>query len=97
MKSIEEPPKRTTFIFLTKSKEEILPTIVSRSQCFKLSGLKEKLIAAYNSGIKTVYVPEENQKDLFDIPEQILNCLEIKLVNNFEKIYDDVFRKNNVD
>ena len=68
-----------------------------KGRILKVGGLKEKLIAAYNSGIKTVYVPEENQKDLFDIPEQILNCLEIKLVNNFEKIYDDVFRKNNVD
>ena len=37
LKSIEEPPKNTCFIFLTKSREDILPTISSRSQIFKLS------------------------------------------------------------
>ncbi len=36
LKSIEEPPQNTTFVFLTKSKEDILPTIVSRSLVFKL-------------------------------------------------------------
>lgn len=42
LKSIEEPPEKTTFVFLTKSKEDILPTIVSRCQAFKLSGDKEQ-------------------------------------------------------
>ena len=37
LKSIEEPPERTTFVFLTNSKENILPTIVSRCFAFKLS------------------------------------------------------------
>ena len=37
LKSIEEPPERTTFVFLTTTKENILPTIVSRCQVFKLS------------------------------------------------------------
>ncbi len=43
LKSIEEPPIRTTFIFLTKAREDILPTIVSRCLVFKLSGQKENL------------------------------------------------------
>lgn len=43
LKSIEEPPKNTTFIFLTKSKEDILQTIVSRCQSFKLSSKKKTL------------------------------------------------------
>ena len=62
----------------------------------KVGGLKEKIIAAYNSGIKTIYVPSENQKDLFVIPEQIINNIEIKLVDKFENIYEDLFRKNNM-
>ncbi|MBR2068873.1 MAG: hypothetical protein IJ877_03840 [Candidatus Gastranaerophilales bacterium] len=37
LKSVEEPPENTTFVFLAKSKEDILSTIVSRSQVFKLS------------------------------------------------------------
>ena len=67
-----------------------------KGRILKIGGLKEKLIAAYNSGIKTVYVPEENQKDLFEIPEQVIGNLDIKLVNNYENIYDDLFRKNNI-
>lgn len=70
LKSIEEPPKRTTFVFLTKSKEEILPTIVSRCQTFKLSGLKEKLnytdIAAYVSEY-----PNIDYKIAFEISDNI--------------------------
>ncbi|MBQ8476350.1 hypothetical protein IJ531_04735, partial [bacterium] len=38
LKSVEEPPENTTFVFLAKSREDILSTIVSRSQVFKLSG-----------------------------------------------------------
>lgn len=38
LKSIEEPPKRVTFIFLTKNKEDLISTIVSRSNVFKLTG-----------------------------------------------------------
>jgi len=67
-----------------------------KGRILKVGGLKEKIIAAYNNGIKTVYVPEENQKDLFEVPEQIINDMEIKLVSNYETIYDEVFRKNNV-
>ena len=65
-----------------------------KGRILKVGGLKEKLIAAYNSGIKKVYIPEDNQNDLFDIPEQVIGNLEIKLVNNYETIYDEVFRKN---
>ena len=43
LKSVEEPPKNTTFVFLAKSKEDILSTIVSRSQVFKLSAIPKEL------------------------------------------------------
>ena len=53
LKYIEEPPENTTFVFLAKSKEDILPTIVSRSQVFKLSSIPDKInysdIATYLS------------------------------------------------
>ena len=67
-----------------------------KGRILKVGGIKEKIISAYNSGIKTVYIPEENQKDLFEIPEQIIEKLQIKLVNNYETIYDEIFRKNNI-
>lgn len=44
LKSIEEPPKRTTFIFLTQNREDLISTIVSRSVVFKLSAPKPKSV-----------------------------------------------------
>ena len=42
LKSVEEPPLRTTFVFLTKNRADLLNTIVSRSQCFKLPTAQPK-------------------------------------------------------
>jgi len=64
-----------------------------KGNILKVGGLREKLIAAYNNGIKIVYVPEDNSLDLKDIPKQILTNLEIKLVNNFNIIYKDLFEE----
>ena len=74
LKSIEEPPKRTTFVFLTKSKEDILPTIVSRSQVFKLSGLKEKLNYTDISNLISNY-PNIDYKIALDISSNIQNYI----------------------
>ena len=71
--------------------------ITLKGRILKVGGIKEKVIAAYNNNIKKLYIPEENSKDLFDIPEQILNKMEIKLVNHYDTIYEEIFRKNNID
>ncbi len=67
-----------------------------KGRILRVGGLKEKIIAAYNNGIKTIYVPEENQKDLFEVPKEIIDNIEIKLISNYETIYDDIFRKSNI-
>jgi len=67
-----------------------------KGRILKVGGIKEKLISAYNNGIKTVYIPLENQQDLFELPKEIIENLEIKLIDNYETIYDDIFRKNNI-
>jgi len=67
--------------------------ITLKGNILKVGGLKEKLIAAYNAGIETVYVPEDNSFDLKDIPKQIIESINIKLVNNFDTIYNDLFNK----
>lgn len=58
----------------------------------KVGGIKEKLIAAYNAKIKTVYIPLANENDLKSIPEIILNKLNIILVDNYEEIYNKLFK-----
>ena len=70
--------------------------ITLKGNILKVGGLKEKLIVAYNSGIKIVYVPEDNNLELKDIPKQIIDNLEIRMVNNFDKIYNDLFNKNTI-
>jgi ATP-dependent Lon protease len=51
--------------------------ITLRGRVLPIGGLKEKLLAALRAGIKKVLIPEENAKDLADIPESIKNALEI--------------------
>ena len=48
--------------------------------------LKEKLLAAHRGGIKTVIIPEENLRDLKEIPENILQDLQIKAVKWIDEV-----------
>ena len=52
--------------------------ITLRGEVLPIGGLKEKLLAAHRGGIKTVLIPEENQKDLVEIPDNIKGKLEIQ-------------------
>ena len=47
--------------------------ITLRGEVLPIGGLKEKLLAAHRGGIKTVLIPEENVKDLVEIPDNIKN------------------------
>ncbi len=60
--------------------------ITLRGEVLGIGGLKEKLLAAHRGGIKTVLIPEENTKDLAEIPDNIKNRLDIHPV----KWIDDV-------
>lgn len=99
LKSIEEPPKRTTFVFLTKSREEILPTIVSRCQTFKLSGLKE--IISYSDILPMMQsYPDIDYKNGFEISENFQkfikeNAINLELVlNKILEYLKDLMKQN---
>lgn len=62
--------------------------ITLRGEVLPIGGLKEKLLAAHRGGIKTVLIPEENEKDLVEIPENILQDMTIKPV----RWIDDVLK-----
>ena len=51
--------------------------ITLRGRVTAIGGLKEKLLAALRSGIKTVLIPQENEKDLADVPDNVKSALEI--------------------
>jgi ATP-dependent Lon protease len=54
----------------------------------QIGGLKEKLLAAHRGGIKTVLIPDENVKDLVDIPDNVKNKLEIMPVKWIDKVLE---------
>jgi ATP-dependent Lon protease len=60
--------------------------ITLRGEVTAIGGLKEKLLAALRGGIKTVLIPEENTKDLQDIPENVKNDLEIVPVKWIDQV-----------
>ncbi|HYR01427.1 MAG TPA: S16 family serine protease, partial [Casimicrobiaceae bacterium] len=60
--------------------------ITLRGEVLPIGGLKEKLLAAGRGGIKTVLIPEENVKDLAEIPDEIKNRLEIRPVRWIEEV-----------
>ncbi|VFP78669.1 Lon protease [Candidatus Erwinia haradaeae] len=60
--------------------------ITLRGQVLPIGGLKEKLLAAHRGGIKTVLIPHENERDLEEIPENIISDIEIKLVTCIEEV-----------
>ena len=60
--------------------------ITLRGRVLPIGGLKEKLLAALRGGLKKVLIPEENAKDLVDIPEAVKNGLEIVPVARMEEV-----------
>jgi ATP-dependent Lon protease len=62
--------------------------ITLRGEVTAIGGLKEKLLAAHRGGIKTVLIPEENVKDLQEIPENVKNHLEIVPVKWIDRVLE---------
>ncbi len=62
--------------------------ITLRGQVLPIGGLKEKLLAAHRGGIKTVVIPEENERDLKEIPANIKADLDIKPVRWIDEVLE---------
>jgi ATP-dependent Lon protease len=60
--------------------------VTLRGHALPIGGLKEKLLAALRGGIKKVLIPKENEKDLRDLPESVLNGLEIIPVEHVSEV-----------
>ena len=60
--------------------------VTLRGRVLAIGGLKEKLLAALRGGIKTVLIPEENEKDLVEIPANITSGLKIIPVNHVDQV-----------
>jgi ATP-dependent Lon protease len=62
--------------------------ITLRGEVLPIGGLKEKLLAAHRGGIKLVLIPEENVKDLAEIPDNVKNSIEIVPVRWVDKVLE---------
>jgi ATP-dependent Lon protease len=65
--------------------------ITLRGRVLPIGGLKEKLLAALRAGIKTVIIPEENAKDLTEIPDELKNVLDIRTVSRMDEVVKIAF------
>ena len=64
-----------------------------RGQALAIGGLKEKSLAALRSGIKTIVVPNDNRKDIPDLPHEVKSKLEIVFMNNVDDALEVAFEK----
>ncbi|MDH5736134.1 MAG: endopeptidase La, partial [Gammaproteobacteria bacterium] len=62
--------------------------ITLRGEVLPIGGLKEKILAAHRGGIETIVIPEENRKDLTEIPKTVLGKLDIKPVRWIDEVLE---------
>ncbi len=62
--------------------------ITLRGKVLPIGGLKEKILAAYQAGIKEVILPLKNKKDLVEIPKTIIKKIKINLVENVDEVFE---------
>lgn len=60
--------------------------ITLRGRILPVGGIKEKILAVHRAGIKTLVIPEENKKDIEDIPKNVLKELNLKFVKNMDDV-----------
>jgi ATP-dependent Lon protease len=60
--------------------------ITLRGKVLPIGGVKEKILAAHRSGLKTIIVPKDNEKDLADIPKNVLDSLDVYMVESMDEV-----------
>lgn len=66
--------------------------ITLRGKVLPIGGLKEKSLAALKQGIKTVFIPKDNEKNLEEVATEVKDELEFIAVRHYSEIYDNLFR-----
>lgn len=67
--------------------------ITLRGKILEIGGLKEKSIAAHRAGLTTVFIPQDNQKSLVDVPAEVKKSIKFIPVEHYSEIYKKIFQK----
>jgi ATP-dependent Lon protease len=62
--------------------------ITLRGQVLPVGGIKEKVLAAHRTGVKTLILPKANEKDLYDIPKKVRDTIEFHFVETMQKVIE---------
>lgn len=62
--------------------------ITLRGRVLPIGGVREKVLAAHRAGLKKVILPEKNKKDLIDVPEKVLQDMEVVFVATMDEVID---------
>jgi ATP-dependent Lon protease len=65
--------------------------ITLRGRVLEVGAIKEKVLAAHRAGVKTVILPEDNRKDLVDVPKEIQEDLTFVFASRFSEVLDACF------
>jgi ATP-dependent Lon protease len=60
--------------------------ITLRGKVLPIGGVKEKVLGAHRAGLKTILLPRDNEKDLADIPKNVLDTLDIYMVDTMDEV-----------
>ena len=71
-----------------KTRREVAMTgeITLRGKVLPIGGVKEKVLAAHRAGVTKILVPKDNEKDLADIPKNVLDTLDMHLVSSMDEV-----------
>jgi len=77
-----------------KVRKEVALTgeITLSGKVLEVGGIKEKVIAAYRAGVRTIILPKENEKNLHDVPKEIKKEMMFKFVSNMEEVFKNTFK-----
>jgi ATP-dependent Lon protease len=60
--------------------------ITLRGKVLPIGGVKEKVLAAHRAGVKNIVLPKDNEKDLADIPKNVLDTLNLYMVESMDEV-----------